>query len=164
MWGKSKQSTEHLPWYRGKDYKGNLTETEKRQLDALRMQDKHPSTSHSDLPEEVRSYIGLLEMQLYDSKQDKAAGKAFGLSAFGIALLYVNHFGVPASGSLFSYAMGLFFVIAPWLFYKREWRKNADEFIPRDPRAPTSTDEMIRQEWETAYITEHLRRSKSADD
>ena len=53
---KRKRQVEHLPWYRARNYKGDLTETEKRQLDAFRKQPKHPAAEEDDLPEEVRNY------------------------------------------------------------------------------------------------------------
>src|SRR5262245_48784989 len=70
---KKKQPTEHLPWYRERNYTGNLTEVEKRQLDAFRMQEKHPAADYDDLPEEVKRYIGSLEMEVYDNKQGALA-------------------------------------------------------------------------------------------
>jgi hypothetical protein len=42
MW-KRKPKTEWVPWYRAHDYKGDMTETEKRELDAFRMEPKHPA-------------------------------------------------------------------------------------------------------------------------
>ena len=33
MFGRKKKPPECLPWYRARDYKGDLTENEKRQLD-----------------------------------------------------------------------------------------------------------------------------------
>jgi exonuclease I len=38
MFRRKKKQPEHLPWYRARNYKGNLTEDEKRQLDFFRMQ------------------------------------------------------------------------------------------------------------------------------
>ena len=42
------------PWYRRKEYKGNLTEEEKRHLDSFRLDEKHPAAAVEDLPEEVQ--------------------------------------------------------------------------------------------------------------
>jgi exonuclease I len=55
MWKRKRKAEEWLPWYRARNYKGDLTEAEKRQFDAFRMQPKHPADH--DLPEEVRNYI-----------------------------------------------------------------------------------------------------------
>lgn len=38
MWWKREQRTEFLPWYRVPGFKGKVSEAEKRQLDAFRMQ------------------------------------------------------------------------------------------------------------------------------
>ena len=48
MW---KRKREWLPWYRARNYEGDLTEAEKRQLDAFRMQPSHPAAKFDDLPE-----------------------------------------------------------------------------------------------------------------
>jgi hypothetical protein len=76
---------EWLPWYRRKGYKGNLTEEEKRILDSFRMKEPHPAARYWQLPEEVQSYISRLQIELYDKKQDGAAGKALVLT--GVAAL-----------------------------------------------------------------------------
>ncbi len=55
MWWKREQRTEFLPWYRVPGFKGKVSEAEKRQLDAFRMQERHPAASYQDLPEEVQS-------------------------------------------------------------------------------------------------------------
>jgi hypothetical protein len=61
-----KSSSERLPWYRAPDYSGNLTEAEKRELHAFRMQARHPAYQYGDLPEHVESYIARLEIEAYD--------------------------------------------------------------------------------------------------
>jgi hypothetical protein len=66
MWWKRESSSKRLPWYRAPNYSGNLTEAEKRQLDALRMQAPHPAARYEDLPEEVQSYISGLAIEAYD--------------------------------------------------------------------------------------------------
>ena len=72
MWKRKKE----WPWYRARNYRGNLTEAEKRQLDAFRMQQKHPAANLDDLPDEVRRYLSNTEFKLYDKKQDEATGRA----------------------------------------------------------------------------------------
>lgn len=74
MWKRTRKA-ERVPWYRSRDPKGhiitgNIPEAVKRELDAFRMQPKHPAAQEDDLPEEVRDYIGQLEMELYDKKQE----------------------------------------------------------------------------------------------
>jgi hypothetical protein len=56
-----RKPTERLPWYRARDYKGDLTENEKRQLDSFRMRREHPAASYDTLPGEVKVYIGVQE-------------------------------------------------------------------------------------------------------
>ena len=65
-----KKPTERLPWYRARGYKGDITENEKRQLDAFRMQKEHPAASYDSLPKEVRMYMIKIGMELYDKKQE----------------------------------------------------------------------------------------------
>jgi hypothetical protein len=62
MFWRKRNKKEPLPWYRAPNYKGNLAEDEKRELDSFRHQAKghgvmHPAATYSDLPEEVGSYI-----------------------------------------------------------------------------------------------------------
>ncbi|ATU92894.1 hypothetical protein [Phyllobacterium zundukense] len=153
MWKRRKKKAELLPWYRKPTYKGKMSEADKRILDSFRMQPKHPAATSDDLPEEVRSYINGLEVTLYDLKQDKIVGRSMIFSLVGAAMLYVNYFGVPAP-TIWSYFIGAAFLIVPWFIYPYEWRKNADEFVPkdRDPDALSPTDEAIRTEWELEYI------------
>ena len=54
------------------------------------MQPKHPAAQEDDLPEEVRDYIGQLELDLYDKKQEIAAGQAVVASTVGAALLFLS--------------------------------------------------------------------------
>jgi hypothetical protein len=143
IWKRKKQKAEIVPWYRSPGYKGNLTEAEKRKLDAFRMQPKHPAARNEDLPEEVQSYINRLEMEIYDFKQDKTAAQAFGLSLFGCASLYLSYYGLPSSSSPWPYAGGLLLLVIPWFVYAYQWRKNAKAF-----RGVLATDEAIRFEWE----------------
>jgi hypothetical protein len=81
-----KRKADWVPWYRERKYKGNLTEAEKRQLDAFRTQPKHAAASSDDLPEEVQSYLSGIEMELYDKKQEGVAARAFLYSAIGAGL------------------------------------------------------------------------------
>ncbi len=142
---------EHLPWYRMKSYDGNLTEAQKRHLDQIRMRDRHPAPSFSDLPEEVQSYISGLEMTNYDAKQERAAAKALIFSAVGVALIYTGYKGtayLPWPSLIFGFVL----LIGAWPLYGREWKKNAEEFLPKSDKAPTHTDELLRREWELDEI------------
>jgi hypothetical protein len=99
MWGKPK---EWLPWYRAHDYEGNLTEHEKRQLDALRVQPKHPAAEADDLPKEVQDYINRIECELNDEKQTVLFERTLLVSAIGGARsLTTEAFGaLQRSGSM----------------------------------------------------------------
>jgi hypothetical protein len=80
---RKKKQREHLPWYRARNYKGNLTEIEKRQLDSFRMQEKHPAGDYDSLPEEVQRYISSLEIEVYDNKQQTLALSTLFVSGVG---------------------------------------------------------------------------------
>jgi hypothetical protein len=149
--GGSKRKAEWLPWYRARNYKGNLTEDEKRHLDAFRMQPKHPAAAFDDLPEEVQSYISRLELDLYDKKQDGAVAQAFVVSAIGAGMLLLNYKTCFASPTIWTNLGGILLLISPWFVYRYRWHKNAEKFTPRDaPGRPT--EEGIRLEWELNYI------------
>ena len=136
-------SSERLPWYRAPDYSGNLTEAEKGELDAFRMQAHHPA-SEPELPEHVELCITGLQLDVYDLKQERAAVRAFTTTLVGAAILYIAHFGAGPSNSIWSYLGGLALMILPWIVYRSEWRKNAD--------ANLFVSEAILMEWELQYI------------
>jgi hypothetical protein len=96
MFGRKKKRKEPLPWYRARNYNGNLTEAEKRELDSFRHREseggEHPSASYGDLPEEVQSYLSKIEIEYYDLIQQTLVGRCLLLSGVGLFLL-LNHFG-----------------------------------------------------------------------
>jgi hypothetical protein len=154
MFGRKKKPTELLPWYRAPGYKGNLTEDQKRRLDSFRMREKHPADTYDSLPEEVKNYINKLEMEVYDNKQQSLAARCLlvsGVSAFFLARYILGY----DEGSWLEYGWALG-VILPWIYHHRQWRKNADEYLPSgDPGYPTR--EALRTEWELEYIVnEHF--------
>jgi hypothetical protein len=163
MWWKRKQDTEWLPWYRVPGFKGKISEAEKRQLDAFRMQKRHPAATMGDLPEEVRLYIVRLELENYDFKQERAVGGPMIAGLLGAASLSVSYFGVhiqPAD-SIWPYFLGLVLLIVAWSLYRREWKRNADELFPQRRGGPNLTDENIRKEWELEYLTRRDQRDGS---
>jgi hypothetical protein len=148
----SKRKAEWVPWYRARKYKGNLTEAEKRQLDAFRTQPKHPAAAFDDLPEEVQAYLSGIEGELYDKKQEGAASRAFLYSAIGAGLLFLNYKSCFAAPDLWVNAGAVLLLGFAWFGYWRNWRRNAEEFLPAD--APwRATEEGIRKEFELNYIT-----------
>ena len=111
MFAKRKRKAEWLPWYRARNYKGNLTEEQKRQLDAFRMQPKHPAAQEDDLPEEVQNYINRIECELYDHKQQGLVGKAMALSVLGAAILFLDYKGYLGAPTILSTAAALFLLV-----------------------------------------------------
>lgn len=147
---------EWVPWYRRKDYKGNLSEEEKRLLDSFRMKEKHPSASSGDLPNEVQSYISNIEFELYDMKQGQAAAKALVFTFVAALLVYLGYIG-QLQNELLGYVGGAVLTLFAWFQYRREWRKNADEFTSKSNEKRSRTDEGILTEWELECITQSTR-------
>lgn len=80
-----------IPWYRRKEYKGNLTEEEKRHLDSFRLEENHPAVAFENLPEEVQGYLSELELAVYDAKQEGVATKAFMLTGIGALMAFLAY-------------------------------------------------------------------------
>jgi hypothetical protein len=143
-----RRKTERLPWYRVPNFKGNLTEDEKRELDSFRYQAEHegvphPAATFSDLPEEVGQYISKLEVDLYDKIQENLVARCFLLSAVG-AFLLLNYFGW-FRPNVETLLFGAALLLVPWVYYPIKWRKNADQYLGE-------ADEAIRAEWELNHI------------
>jgi hypothetical protein len=155
-----KRNAEWVPWYRERKYKGDLTEAEKRELDAFRMQPEHPATSFDDLPEEVQSYISGIELELYDKKQEGAAARAILYSAIGAGLLFLNYKSCFPAPDVWVDLGAVLLLGFTWFGYWRQWRRNAEEFVPTG-HSWSPTEEGIRKEWELDYIS-HSRAKRSA--
>lgn len=149
MFGRRKKQPERLPWYRNRNYKGNLTEREKRQLDFFRMQEKHPAATYDSLPQEVQNYIGKLELENYDKKQEALVLPALIGSGFG-GYFFIRYILGYEEGSLVGYGWTIALLVLPWIWYAKQWRKNAKEFLPSEGFGRT---EALREEWELEYIT-----------
>lgn len=154
FWRKKKES---VPWYRVPNYKGNLTEDEKRELDSFRHRaeshgEDHPAATYDDLPEEVRDYVSKLQIEFYDKIQEGLVGRCLLISAVG-AFLLLNHFGwfTGAYNSTEILLVGALFLLAPWVYYPIKWRKNADRYLG-------DTNEDLRTQWELNYIVSNKRR------
>jgi hypothetical protein len=160
MW-KRKRKAEWLPWYRVRNYKGDLTEAEKRQLDAFRMQPKHPAADLDDLPEEVRLYIIGIDVELDELKQALAFGRCLVLSGIGAAQLYLNYKGCVGAPTIWSYALWALVLVLPWFLYSKEWHKNAEAFLPSD-HSHRPINEAIRQEWELEYVVRARKANENA--
>lgn len=162
MFGSKKEKQEWLPWYRVRDFKGNLTEAEKRELDSFRSLSKHPAITLEQLPVEAQNYIGMLELENYDAKQEKVAGEAMLVSALGLALLGAQYVGCMNATPSGNFIAGVF-VIAPWFYYKKKWAENADKFNPKSADVPRPTDEALRCEWEVEYLGNKRRAERELD-
>ena len=148
-----KRKREWLPWYRAHNYKGNLTEAEKRQLDAFRAQPEHPAARWDQLPEEVQNYIGRIELELHDKKQDEATGFALFWSLCIVVVLVLNYLGCLQRSTNWAYPVGALLLILTWVDCHRKWNKNSEELFPSGEGAPTNrTDEAFRYEWELNFI------------
>lgn len=158
---KREEKAEWLPWYRAQNYKGNMTEAEKRQLDAFRAQPEHPAMRTEDLPEEVQDYIKKIELELYDYKQQYAVGQAFFYSLIGAALLALHYTGC-LTATPWKYALDVLILVSPWFFYRYRWKKNAAEFLPSKNDFSNPTDEAIRKEWEINYLTAMHQQQRDA--
>jgi hypothetical protein len=145
---------EWVPWYRVPGFKGKVSEADKSRLDAFRTEERHPAASYQDLPDEVQSYISRLEVENYDYKQGRAANGPLVGTVLGGVILAINYFGVhiSPSESIWPYAFGLFILIAPWIVYRKEWQRNADELFPTQQGEPSQSDENIRKEWELDFL------------
>ena len=149
---KHKAKPEWLPWYRARNYKGNLTEAQKRQLDGFRAQPKHPATQEEDLPEEVQNYIGRIELELYDNKKQIVSERTLFVSLFGAAMLTLHYTG-RITATPWEYAGDLLLLVVPSFFWRYYITKYGEELLPSlDEGVPNQTDEGIREEWEQAYI------------
>ena len=101
-------------------------------------------------------YISGLEIEAYDLKQERAAGRAFTFFLAGAAILYVTHFGLGPRDSIWHYLVAIALLILPWLVYRYEWQKNADAF--------GHGSEGIQREWELSHITNARMTAKHRGD
>ena len=151
MFWRKRKKRDSVPWYRATNYRGNLAEDEKRELDSFRHQAKshgvkHPAATCSNLPEEVGLYISKLQIELYDKIQENLVSRCLLISGVG-AFLLLNYFGwiSPKYNSTEFFLFGAVLLLAPWVYYPIKFRKNADQHMG-------DTDESIRTEWELNYI------------
>jgi len=144
---KKKIGSEKLPWYRDPNYTGNLTEYQKRQLDAFRMQPKHPAASEEDLPEEVQNYITSRETELHDTKMQGAFNTAATLIIFVGLLLYFTY---DSSRSSWQFVFAVGALVWIWFEWHRKTKQEGEKYSDYE-----RTDELIRQEWELKYLSRH---------
>ncbi len=159
------ENVEWVPWYRRNDYKGDLSEEEKRTLDSFHAQNAHPATSVDELPQEAQNYIMRLEIELYDERQQAAAGEAIFMSvvsAFFAYSVYPNTTYV----SFISYFLCATLFVLSWIKYRRVWKANASKLFPKEKGAPSRSDHELQYEYEFEfeYIVRHRRKIEDGDD
>ena len=155
---------EWVPWYRRKEYKGNLTEEEKRYLDSFRLEEKHPAAAVENLPGEVQAYLSELELAVYDARQDGIASSAFLFTGIGVLLLYLTYCEIVWLPLLGGYIAGGVMIILAWINYSREWKKNAAGLWIKDDGkgVPFSrTEEKLQEYWELEAINRYRKRQKA---
>lgn len=143
---------EFLPWYRRPDYRGVMSEPDKRHLDAIRDHEPHPAVTYDQLPEEAKSYISELELEAYDAKQESLVGRVALLSATGALLIDANFTHLVSFTNPWAATVAFPLLVAPWLYYVWKWRRNADAFTT------TLTDEGLREAWELDHISRRVDR------
>lgn len=158
---------EWVPWYRRKEYKGNLMEEEKRHLDSFRLEEKHPAVAVEDLPEEVQEYLNELELDIYDKKQEGVATKAFVLTGIGAFVIFAAYREIGWLSPFLGYVLGGAITAFAWVNYSREWKKNADGLWikPEGKGVPFSrTEEKLQQYWELDAISRFRERHEPEID
>ena len=154
--------SEWKPWYRRKDYKGNLTEDQKRYLDSFRSGKPHPATPFEDLPDEVQSRLIELEEQLKE-QQDATSLLTmlvwFSLSSYAFYSGYNDYDGLT---SVASYCFALFVIFILYKSYKaylyrhkhHNWYGDTDKGEPF-----SSTDESLQRHWEVNPLSAYDQTS-----
>lgn len=161
------EEDEWVPWYRRKEYKGNLTEEEKRHLDSFRLEEKHPAVAVEDLPEEVLGYLSELEIAVYDAKQEGGATKAFVVTGIGALVIFLAYRELGWLSPLVGYVIGGAIIAFAWVNYSREWKKNADDLWMKQEGkgVPFSrTEEKLQEYWELDAISRFRKRHDAEID
>jgi hypothetical protein len=158
---------EWLPWYRRKEYRGNLTEKEKRHLDSFRRGNKHPATALEDLPDEVQAYLGELELAVHDKTQEKIIIKAFALTAIGAFLIVSAYRNTGWASPLLEYFLGGSIIVFAWFGFSRKWKSNTEDLWINNKGngAPFSrTEEKLQKHWELNEINRFRKLYKEETD
>ncbi len=154
------KKAERLPWYRAKGYDGTLTEGDKRQLDAFRMQDKHHATDRFDLPEDVQGYINKLEFDLIDLKRQNSLNASSLTTVAAIAFSYYSYLGNGWANEYVIYTLSVVLIIFAWWKHRKKDKILVEELVPSGSYDPTN--EAIMREWEVDYIV-NKHKTESTD-
>lgn len=158
-----KRKSEWLPWYRQKDYKGDLTEAEKRQLDAFRASGEHPSANPGSLPEEVKGYISNIESEKYDRKSDSRFHNTVMITVAGLQMIYIFYLRHDEY-RVFGYIIIPILIALFWWQNHLESVRDLDDYLPPPGSdKPFPTDEGIRREWELRYIFESRQAARRGE-
>ena len=154
--------SEWKPWYRRKDYKGNLTEDQKRYLDSFRNGEPHPATPFEDLPDEVQSRLMELELDLKEQQDSASVVTTLVWSAlccYSVYEGYVGDFGVV---SFSYYCCALICIAMGYRTYQtyssrhehHNWYGDTNKGEPF-----SSTDESLQRHWEINALSAYKRNS-----
>lgn len=140
-----------IPWYRRQDYKGDLSEKEKRILDSFHSEAKHPAAPYESLPDEVQEYINSLEFELFQNNKDEAIITALFATAITVIILCITY-----KGNLFYeapiYGICLAALISIWVKYYKKLKNIDERNLPIRDDAPSQSDEGIQMQYELNYI------------
>jgi hypothetical protein len=156
MFGRKRATEEPLPWYRNKNYRGALRERDKRVLDSIRLQEKHPAATYASLPKEVQNYITRLECDVYDAKQSALFYSCAFVTFLG-GLGIMNWWKESINYGNWDVITSIVLIVAPWLYWYKKEKQNSREFSPRN-NAVGPTNEALKKEWEIKYISHCIRR------
>jgi hypothetical protein len=152
---------EWIPWYRRKEYKGNLTEDEKRHLDTFRVEGKHPATAFEELPKEVQEYLNELELSVYDATQERVAIKSLVQTCVGALLIFLAYLGLGWLSPLVGYFLGCAIITFAWFNHSRDWKQNADSIWikQKGKGVPLSrTEDKLQEYWDLDAIGRFRKR------
>lgn len=158
MFDRNRSTDEPLPWYRNKNYKGGLRERDKRVLDSIRLQEKHPAATYASLPEEVQNYITRLECDLYSAKQSMLFYSCAFVTFLGV-LGIVRWWKDSINYGNWTVLTSIVLIVAPWLYWYKKEKQNSREFSPLD-NAVFPTNEALKKEWEIKYISHFSRHER----
>ena len=154
--------SEWKPWYRRKDYKGNLTEDQKRYLDSFRNGEPHPATPFGDLPDEVQSRLMELELDLKEQQDSASVVTTLVWSALGCYSVYEGYIGDFGVVSFFYYSCALICIAMGYRTYQNyssrhehhNWYGDTGKGEPF-----SSTDESLQRHWEINALSAYKRNS-----
>ena len=137
MFWKKRTPTEKLPWYRRRNYKGDLTEQDKVELDSFRLAAMKPggvcrATDVSELPDDVLSYIAKLEIELHDSLGSSIFGRALAYAVVGAFIVASSLGWTPKYESQIWPWFGVLLIVLAIVYYFWEEKRLRDSGVLLD--------------------------------